>query len=183
MKEKIVLFPVIILIVLFITVAVTRGQDVKIVFIRHGEKSANGDNLSCQGINRSLLLPAVLFKKFGMPDHIYVPAVKPGEVTKHMRMLQTITPFAAKYDLTINSDFDVDDVNGIGKTLIRQKGTQLVIWEHQELPAILKILGVDEKLKWADNDFDSIWIVTYKKGELIFSRDTENLRPSAGCSF
>ena len=42
-------------------------KNLKVVIIRHGEKPADkadgGDNLSCQGQNRALQLPAVLIKK------------------------------------------------------------------------------------------------------------------------
>ena len=49
----------------------------KVVIIRHGEKptekpsdkSDGGDNLSCQGQNRALQLPAVLIKKIGKQDY------------------------------------------------------------------------------------------------------------------
>ena len=41
-------------------------KNLKVVIIRHGEKPADksegGDNLSCQGQNRALQLPAVLIK-------------------------------------------------------------------------------------------------------------------------
>ena len=48
-------------------------KNLKVVIIRHGEKptekpsdkSDGGDNLSCQGQNRALQLPAVLIKKIG----------------------------------------------------------------------------------------------------------------------
>ena len=82
-------------------------KNLKVVIIRHGEKPADksdgGDNLSCQGQNRALQLPAVLIKKIGKPDYTYVPALKLDKNTAHSRMFQTVTPFAVKYDLTINS--------------------------------------------------------------------------------
>ena len=44
------------------------------MFIRHGEKPANDDGqLTCQGLNRALALPAVLTAKFGKPDFIFAP--------------------------------------------------------------------------------------------------------------
>src|ERR1700733_2659569 len=90
-----------------------QSQTLKLVFIRHGEKPDDSDNLNCQGLNRSLFLPAVLYKKFGKPANVYIPALKQGNVTKHTRMLQTISPFAIKYNLRLNSAFDVDDAKGI----------------------------------------------------------------------
>ena len=45
-----------------------------IVFVRHGEKPEAGlGQLSCQGLNRALALPAVIRAKFGRPDAIFAP--------------------------------------------------------------------------------------------------------------
>jgi hypothetical protein len=49
-----------------------------LVFVRHGEKPAEGlGQLSCKGLNRSLALPAVIAAKFGKPDAIFAP--DPGQ--------------------------------------------------------------------------------------------------------
>jgi hypothetical protein len=38
-------------------------------------------------------------------------------------------------------------------------------------------------LKWPDDDYDSIWIVSFKNGEAVLSMDHEGIVPEAGCSF
>src|SRR5262249_60930245 len=83
--------------------------DLTIVAVRHGEKPADGDNLSCRGQNRALALPAVLMSKFGKPDYTYVPSVKLDKSTEHARMFQTVTPFAVQDNLTIDRRFAEDD--------------------------------------------------------------------------
>ncbi len=161
-----------------------QSKSLKLVFIRHGEKSEDGNNLNCQGLNRSLLLPAVLYKKFGRPANVYVPSLKLGGVTKHARMLQTATPFLVKYNLTVNTSFDADDDKGTAKALLKEDGTIIIIWEHKNIPAIIKAMGVDAShLKWPDDDFDSIWIVTFHKGNAMLQKDSEGLKPEAGCPF
>ena len=80
-------------------------QNLTIFIMRHGEKPKDGDNLSCQGLNRALALPSILANQIGTPDFIYVPAIKSADSTRHARMFQTITPFAIKYNLAINSQF------------------------------------------------------------------------------
>lgn len=80
-----------------------------IVIVRHGEKPEQGDNLSCQGLNRALALPPVLMK-FGHPNLAYVPALKQGDSTAHARMFQTVTPTAVQLTLTVNSQYAEDDV-------------------------------------------------------------------------
>jgi hypothetical protein len=159
-------------------------QQLKLIFIRHAEKSDDGDNLDCKGFNRSMLLPAVLFRKFGKPDQVYIPALKEGRKTKHARMLQSITPFAVKYDLNLNSTFNVDDSEGLGTALLEEKGTVLIVWEHQRISPILKRLGISMfNLKWPTGDFDSIWIVTFKNGKPLLTKDRELLNPGSGCPF
>jgi len=160
-----------------------QGSKLKLVFIRHGERPDDGDNLNCQGLNRSMLLPAMLMKKFGKPDNIYVPALNLGKKTKRTRMLQTITPFVAKYNLAINSAYEEEDYKHVSKALLNESGTVFIVWEHKNIAPILNYLGVSNSLDWPDNDYDSIWIVTFPKGKAVFTRDKENLHPAAGCPF
>jgi hypothetical protein len=161
-----------------------QNKGLKLVFIRHAERPDDGDNLNCQGLNRSMLLPPLLYKKFGRPTNVYVPALKQGNITKRTRMLQTITPFLVKYDISPNTQYDEEDYKGISNALTNESGTVLIVWEHKNIAPILKYLGVKmNHLKWPDNDFDSIWIVTFHKGQAILQTDSEGLKPSAGCPF
>ena len=153
----------------------------KIIIIRHGEKPDKGDNLSCEGLNRSLQLPDVLYKKFGVPNTIFVPSLDMGRSTNGARMYQTVVPFAVKYNLKIDTKYDADDVKGIADDIQKQTGTVLLVWEHKAISKIAKALGVSNVDKWDDNDFDSIWIITYKNGSPVLSKDTEGIRPSSTC--
>ena len=154
----------------------------RIVIIRHGEKPEKGDNLSCQGLNRSLQLPGVLNSKFGMPSAIYVPSIHEGKTTGVARMYQTIVPFAVKYNLAINSKYDVGDAEGLVKAIQKQHGTVLLVWEHKAIHDIMKALGLSgSDTKWDDNDFDSIWIITYNNGKPVLTKDKENIHPFAAC--
>ena len=156
----------------------------RIVLIRHGEKPAEGDNLSCAGFNRSVKLPAVLKNKFGMPDYIYVPAPSTGKRTSNCRMLQTILPFAIKNNLGINTTFAVDATDLLAKKIRKQTGTVFVIWEHKQLGDIIKLLGLkDLPSKWKDDDYDSIYIITYPKNKAVLTVDQEGITPEEGCGF
>jgi hypothetical protein len=155
----------------------------RVVLLRHGEKPAEGDNLSCQGLNRALKLTDVLYAKFNLPDKIYVPSIKTGKKTGVARMYQTIVPFAIKYNLQIDTKYDVDDIAGLVNAISKTTGTVFVIWEHLNIPVIAKQLGVEgKKLKWAGDDFDSIWIITYKNGKTVLTIDKENLTPKETCN-
>jgi hypothetical protein len=154
----------------------------KIIIIRHGENPVKGDNLSCQGLNRSLQLPAVLNSKFGIPNYTYVPALSHDAATKHARMFQTIIPMSVKYDLKINSKFDEKDSTNLAAEIRSKNGTILLVWDHKAIPSIVRALGVPNFfLKWRDDDYDSIWIIDLVHGIPVFSTDKEGLSPGPVC--
>jgi hypothetical protein len=158
--------------------------NLKIVFIRHGEKPKKGDNLTCQGLNRALLLPKLLKDRFGIPDSIFVPALVMGESTGHSRMFQTIAPFAIKYNLPINTSHGEKDSVLIANDLKSKNGTIFLVWEHKAIAPIVRSLGVNApRLKWPDDDYDSIWIVTFKNGAAVLTKEKEGLKPAADCKF
>jgi len=164
--------------------AQAQKSELKLVFIRHAERPENGDNLSCKGINRSLSLPAVLYKKFGKPEVLYVPSVKSSARTKHARMFQSISPFAIKYNLNINSSYEADDDKNLAKALLKESGTVIIVWEHKNIRPIIEKLGViSGNTEWPDSDFDSIRIVTYSKGKAVMTKDKEAILPSSNCKF
>jgi hypothetical protein len=186
MIKKITVFPALILLLLCLAGYTCNAQSksLKLIFIRHAEKPANGDNLSCTGLNRALKLPQVLKAKFGIPDYVYVPAPHLGKSTPRARMFQTISPFAIKYNLTVNTNFEEEDAKGLASDLEGKKGTILIVWEHNEIRSIIKALGVSVKnLQWPDNDFDTIWQVSYKNGNPSLTISKEGISPVAGCSF
>ncbi|MEI8279543.1 MAG: histidine phosphatase family protein [Bacteroidota bacterium] len=155
----------------------------KVVILRHAEKPKKGDNLTCQGLNRAMQIPAVLVPKFGIPDYTYVPMMSHKESTNHARMMETVMPLAVKYNLTINSQYDKKDAEHVAADIKTKKGTVLMVWEHHALTDIVKALGVKEEYVWDDADYDSIWIVTYPNGIATLSKDKEGLHPSADCSY
>ena len=184
MKKWFLLLPVLGL--LFFAVYCSNGQTnptqvQRIIIIRHGEKPDQGDNLSCQGLNRALQLADVLNKKIGVPDYVFVPSINTGKKTGTARMYQTIVPFAVKYNLRINTKYDVDDYKGIADDVLKRNGTVLLVWEHKAIDNIVKALGLPHSPKWDDNDFDSIWIITFKDGKPVLSTDKEGINPSATC--
>lgn len=158
-------------------------NNLKVVIIRHGEKPVDGDNLSCQGQNRALQLATVLHQKINVPDFIYVPALKADKNTAHSRMFQTVTPFAVKHNLTINSKYSGDDFANVRKSVFKKSGIVLMVWSHSEMPELANALGVDSPPDWADMDFDSIWMITYVDGKAQLRTDSEGLNPSLNCSF
>jgi len=155
----------------------------KIVFIRHGEKPEKGSNLTCKGLNRSLMLPALIKQKFGIPDFVYVPSLKLGEKTKQARMFETVVPLATKYDLEVNTKFQETDSTGVANDILQKKGTVLVVWEHKAISSIIHALGAGIKYnaKWGSDDYDTIIIITFINGQATIATDKEGLNPSDDC--
>ncbi len=161
----------------------------RVVIIRHGEKPDSGDNLSCQGLNRALLLPAVLDTVTGHPDYTYVPMISTGgKKTSSVRMFQTVTPFAVQQNLPINSTFKEDSVVQAAADIKKKRGMVLMVWEHSNIPPLAKAFGVKGKLSWSGKDFGSIWIIDFsktdKKGNLkdpVLTIEQENLNPPTTC--
>lgn len=185
MKKIIALLIILLPAVTFNGDVAAQDKTLKLVFIRHAEKPADGDNLDCRGLNRSMLLPPVLYKKFGRASGIYVPSLKSGKSTSRARMLQTITPYAVKFNLKINSKFAEEDEEGVAQALLGETGTVIIVWEHHAILPVLEALGVKKTktMNWNDNDFDSILIVTFTDRKVILTKDQEGLRPADGCLF
>ena len=149
-------------------------ESIRIVIVRHGEKPADGDNLSCLGWNRSVALARVLRVRFGVPELVFVSRPRFGKHTYHVRMLQTITPFAVQHNLVIDSNYEVEDVIGLADSLRRRTHVRnrnvVVVWEVHRIHALATALGVDaDRLpEWKADDFDTLWIVN-----LVWRPDTD----------
>lgn len=184
MKKILALFALLFIVDGYFSAANAQTSSLKIVFVRHGEKEADGDNLNCQGLNRAMQLPKVLVAKFGAPVKVYAPSINSKKSTGHARMFQTATPLAVKYGLKINTQYDVQDYDALAQNLKGQSGTIVIVWEHKAMDNILKALGVKmHGMKWGDDDFDSIWIVNFKNGKAELTTDKEGLHPAGNCAF
>jgi len=167
----------------------SQSPGLKVVIIRHGEKNDATGNLSCKGLHRAMLLPNVLNGKFKHPDAIFVPALSTGKSTGHARMFQTATPLAVEDNLALNSKYAVDATGEVAKDVMKRTGVILLVWEHGNIPDIAAALGIKDKhLKWGDEDFDSIWVITWstsKKGNLkaALAVEKEGLNPPEACNF
>jgi hypothetical protein len=163
--------------------AAAPASELKIVLLRHAEKPEKGEHLSCQGQNRALQLPAVLERRFGRPDYVYVPAIATGRATKHARMFETISPFAIKENLVVDSKFAESDVASVADEVLALRGTVLMVWEHSQIVPLARALGVAGPLTWPGSDFDSIWVITFQKGRASMSVEKQDLAPAAECGF
>jgi hypothetical protein len=165
-----------------------------IVFVRHGEKPAQGlGQLDCRGLNRALALPAVIQKAFGKPDAIFAPnpadpKKDEGEEYDYVRPLATVEPAAIVFGLPVNAQIGYDDSTGLRKALEGdplRDATVLVGWEHKIIVDVARELlsahGGDpaDVPKWKRDDFDSVYVVKIDwsgpKPTATFARSSEEL--------
>ena len=166
-----------------------------IVFLRHGEKPPGGlGQLTCQGLNRSLALPAILISKFGKADYIFAPDPE-GKVTEgglrqfdYIRPLATIEPTAIRLGLPVRTDFRYKDIAGLQRELTKQQYHQALVfvsWEHYELDRMVRNFvggfggNPAEVPEWPGDDYDSLYVLrisdTGGKKSISFSHDHEGL--------
>ena len=167
---------------------VPKGPLLQIVIIRHGEKPTESENLSAKGFERALALPEMLNNLLPQPPHFtYVPCIGTDkEETTRMRMVQTVLPYAVQHNLTVNSDYAPDEIKGLVKELRHHRGTVLLMWEHHNIVKITEALGIKEPQEWPDDDYDSIWTITFKKGRAkgrakqpVLTKDRQGIQPTA----
>jgi hypothetical protein len=129
-----------------------------IVFVRHGEKPAEGlGQLDCQGLNRSLKLPAVINAMFGKPKAILAPDPAKqkedgGTLFDYVRPLATIEPTAIAFGMPVNAQVGLDDTAGLKAELDKdayRDALVLVGWEHKIINEIQcqLITGTDACLR------------------------------------
>jgi hypothetical protein len=172
--------------VAFVVVAFAASQaraDTTIVIIRHGEKPAQGlGQLTCQGLNRSLALAPRLLASYGKPVALY--ATNPAQKKKdhgipyaYVRPLATIEPLAIRSGMPVNLDFGMTDIEPLAAQLTATSGTKVVAWEHHWAQMGANPASVP---RWADDDFDSIFVIRENDSEggsrqVTFSHEYEGL--------
>ena len=178
---------------LLVAAAAEARAEQTIVFFRHGEKPSGGlGQITCQGLNRALALPAVLIAKFGNPDFLYAPnpAVKisdPAGSFYYVRPLATIEPTAVRAGKSINTRYGYNDIAGLQAILItptKADATIFVAWEHTQLQKVVQNImnsygGGAVVPAWISGDHDSLYVVRvdYAGGTISaqFERDHEGL--------
>jgi hypothetical protein len=150
------------------------GQTETLVFVRHGEKPAQGyGQLSCQGLNRALALPAVIAAKFGKPDTIYAP--DPGQQKDdsgkpyyYIRPLATIEPTAIQFQMPVQTPYGFAQIDQLGSALVNPANRNkliVVAWEHKLIVKLLRQMlsahggNPADVPNWKSDDFDSMYIV------------------------
>jgi hypothetical protein len=146
----------------------------RIVLIRHGEKPPKGlGQLTCQGLNRALMLPDFLANEFARPDYIFAP--KPsqkdfelhgdGERYDYVRPLLTIGPTAIRLGMPMNTQIPFNDPGLLADTLMEPKyrnSTIYVGWEHLNIVLFTELMltrfGSDATVpEWPNSDYNTVF--------------------------
>lgn len=157
-----------------IVLPVTTFAGETLVFLRHGEKPAAGKGqINCQGLNRSLALPAVLTTKFGKPTALFAPNPAKqkhdiGIPYDYIRPLATIEPTAVLNDLPVNLQYGFSDTDKLVTDLLTPRykdATIFIAWEHKLIDVavrdLIKRAHGDTTLvpDWDTHDFDSLYVL------------------------
>jgi hypothetical protein len=158
--------------------AATADTSETIVLVRHAEKPPSGlGQLSCQGLNRALALPAVLLKAFGKPAAIFAPnpseqKTDNGILYDYVRPLATIEPAAIAFGLPVHAQFGQSRIDDLRRQLdlpMFHDAYVLVAWEHTEAMllarALMKEHGGDpgQVPEWKGTDFDAIYVLRIRR--------------------
>lgn len=174
----------------------TGNNILTVVLLRHGEKPNMGlGNLDCQGLNRAVALPSVLFQKFGKPHYIFAPnpnvkIYEGGLSFNYIRPLITIAPTAIKNELSVDTTYAYDEYENLNnklKNAAYANSTVFIAWEHAKLVELAKLLmktykGNPNKIPdWSDNDYDTLFVFKIERplnsptGRITFTVDSEGL--------
>ena len=158
------------------------------LIIRHGEKPALGfGQLDCRGLNRSLALAPLLLARYGRPQAIYAPnpaqlKTDKGVAYAYVRPLATVEPLAVRAGLPIGIEWGMTEVDALASHLAAAgPGVRVVAWEHHWAETLarrlLEHLGGDPAVvpTWADDDFDSIYVIRSDAAGARFSRERQGL--------
>ena len=149
-----------------------------IVFFRHGEKPPGGyGQLTCQGLQRALALPAVLIGRYGNAQYLFAPnptVMVPDAAGSfyYVRPIATIEPTAIRLGLPLNTRYGYNDATGLEAELTSPAyagATVFVAWEHQYLQTIVQDLmnrygGGAAVPAWVSGDYDSLYVVRLNTG-------------------
>jgi hypothetical protein len=147
--------------------AKTPAQPKEILIIRHAEKPKDGPNLSDQGKTRADKL-IMLFEKSAdrpnpLPKPDFIFAAK--NTDESHRPLETVTPLAATWKMTPNSDIRDKDFDELVKELTNPKyagKVVLICWHHGKMPKLAKALGAKGTPDpYPEEVFDRVWRITY----------------------
>jgi len=152
----------------------------KIVLVRHADKlqqKFTGPAISAKGYVRAIKFSFYYLNYFGEPDFVF--AGKPKGKDASIRELQTVGPLinilAVRHPDTVFNimhPYQHDQYEKLAKYILQDKKfdnkSVLICWRHTKIIELAEALGVKDELEpWADDDFDSVFVIEYDKSGKI----------------
>jgi len=159
----------------------------QILIIRHGEKPAQGNDLSAKGEKRAQALVSYFetspeVTQYGTPVAIYAMAPDDSQDPSR-RPIETVTPLADSLGLKINTPYARDEVKDLAESILSNSDYDgkmvLICWEHNMIPKLAHKLGVEPKpADWPDTVFDQVWEIDYNGDQVSdFRQYSEHVLP------
>ena len=150
-------------------------QPAQIILIRHADEPDDPKNphLSPAGVQRAEDLVSFITNDSAMTRYGSPVAVFATRTTKHgnaVRTQETVAPLARALKLPVQTPFFSEDYAALAKRILKDTRyagkTVLICWNHEEIPQLVKALGVSPKPpKWKDKVYDLVYIITYQGGK------------------
>lgn len=175
----------------------------EVIIVRHGDKTIgvnksrqySGRYLSAKGVLRSMKFAIYYQTHFAKPDFIF--AAKPAFSRKvsnatSMRPMQTMMPLAnlltaaGEGNVIIHTPFSHLAYAKLAHILLQEKKYQgkriLICWQHGDIDALAKDLGVKQVLpRWHGHNYDQVYVLKYTMaGHLTAFRILKNQYPIHG---
>lgn len=130
-------------------------EHLTIVLFRHAEKEALGEDpgLTDVGLDRAQTLLDMIDQP--RPDHLFS--------TSYRRTRQTISPFADRYGLTVQT-YDPRALEAFADTLLSLSGSVLVSGHSNTTPALVGLLTGKSVPPIQESDYGNLYVVTCLRG-------------------
>jgi hypothetical protein len=154
----------------------------QILLLRHGEKPAQGDELSPRGWERAKALPGLFERKpysdFGAPAALFGMAAKHGD-SGSIRAIQTLKYVSERFRSPVDDRFRKGEEKELARELRNNHALDgkfvVICWEHKMLSDIAAALGVNPVPQYPGDRFDRAWLVTMEGDKASFRDLPEKL--------
>jgi hypothetical protein len=140
-----------------------------ILIIRHAEKADSGPGLAPEGVRRAQQY-AGYFEPFNEQSlNLHVNSLFAGaDSQKSMRPRLTLEPLSQATGLPVDTRFSTNSPEALVRALSTEHHGNhvLIVWRHNEIPALLQALGADPNILlpngiWPSSVYDWVVLLRY----------------------
>ncbi|RWM06667.1 MAG: hypothetical protein EOR72_31345 [Mesorhizobium sp.] len=111
------------------------------------------------------------------------PVKKDGSGTRSLRPTQTITPLAQRLQIEPDTRYSKGQEKLAGRTIGQYDVPTLVCWQHESIPNLAAEIAQSTDVapgRWDDDDYDSVWILSFSEAEHLWTFKLEQQRLLSG---